>query len=543
MKNVIKIILFALTALLLFASMFQKTAHLWDFKKLNGVEIPAPMPNMTFHSISDGSFQDGTEAYLKQNFGFRQPLIRFYNQYLWDFYKTSNGNKGILTLGKDGWLYEPWSVEDYYQIYYHQHFSDVDQLTEQLAEEAKRVYQLQHILEPYGTHLFVCLVPSKDLLYPEHLPENQDTRYDDEPKMSARYFLKDEYTRLGVNVLDLGDYFQHMKDTADFTIFPKTGTHWSKYSSLFAADTMIRYMEHLDSINMRNLVIGPRALQDAQEADTDLENLLNLIRPLPRPQYYYATATSDKDTTAVMPKMIVIGDSFWWNIIYQVPVQEIFSEFPYWYYNSSVYYDPTYQSVNEVNLANELLSSDFIILFYSSTQLYKLNNGFTKKALLALCYDPEEIEAAYAKLEQNIRSDSAWIGSLEKASEAQGKPLDELVHNEAQWIIDTHLDYSFPALKDSIPTKRSKWVESYLASDSLAFIEQEVKKNIRIIKGNETQMEAIREKAKQQGKTLEQAIRDDAHWIVNYQIQQGTLNRTEATKESNTETENHGIQQ
>jgi hypothetical protein len=542
MKNVIKIILFALTALLLFASMFQKTTHLWDFKKLNGVEIPAPMPNMTFHSISDGSFQDGTEAYLKQNFGFRQPLIRFYNQYLWDFYKTSNGNKGILTLGKDGWLYEPWSVEDYYQIYYHQHFSDVDQLTEQLAEEAKRVYQLQHILEPYGTHLFVCLVPSKDLLYPEHLPENQDTRYDDEPKMSARYFLKDEYTRLGVNVLDLGDYFQHMKDTADFTIFPKTGTHWSKYSSLFAADTMIRYMEHLDSINMRNLVIGPRALQDAQEADTDLENLLNLIRPLPRPQYYYATATSDKDTTAVMPKMIVIGDSFWWNIIYQVPVQEIFSEFPYWYYNSSVYYDPTYQSVNEVNLANELLSSDFIILFYSSTQLYKLNNGFTKKALLALCYDPEEIEAAYAKLEQNIRSDSAWIGSLEKASEAQGKPLDELVHNEAQWIIDTHLDYSFPALKDSIPTKRSKWVESYLASDSLAFIEQEVKKNIRIIKGNETQMEAIREKAKQQGKTLEQAIRDDAHWIVNYQIQQGTLNRTEATKESNTETENHGIQ-
>ena len=360
--------------------------------------------------------------------------------------------------------------------------------------------------------------------------------------MSARYFLKDEYTRLGVNVLDLGDYFQHMKDTADFTIFPKTGTHWSKYSSLFAADTMIRYMEHLDSINMRNLVIGPRALQDAQEADTDLENLLNLIRPLPRPQYYYATATSDKDTTAVMPKMIVIGDSFWWNIIYQVPVQEIFSEFPYWYYNSSVYYDPTYQSVNEVNLANELLSSDFIILFYSSTQLYKLNNGFTKKALLALCYDPEEIEAAYAKLEQNIRSDSAWIGSLEKASEAQGKPLDELVHNEAQWIIDTHLDYSFPALKDSIPTKRSKWVESYLASDSLAFIEQEVKKNIRIIKGNETQMEAIREKAKQQGKTLEQAIRDDAHWIVNYQIQQGTLNRTEATKESNTEIENHGIQ-
>ena len=543
MKNIIKIILFALTALLLFASMFQKATHLWDFKKLNGVEIPAPMPDMTFHTISDGSFQTGTEAYLKQNFGFRQPLIRFYNQYLWDFYTTSNGNRGILTLGKDGWLYEPWSVDDYYQIHYHQHATDADQLTEQLAEEAKRVYQLQHILEPYGTHLFVCLVPSKDMLYPEHLPENHDTRFDDEPKMSARFFLKDEYTRLGVNVLDLGTFFQQMKDTADFTIFPKTGTHWSKYSSLFAADTLIRYMEHLGGINMRDLVIGPRTLQDAQEADTDLENLLNLIRPLPRPQYYYATATSDKDTTAVMPKMIVIGDSFWWNIIYQTPVQEIFSEFPYWYYNSSIYYDPIYQSVNEVNLANEILSSDFIILFYSSTQLYKLNNGFTKKALLALCFNPEEIDSAKAKLEQNIRSDSAWMGSLKKASEVQGKPLDEVVQKEAQWLIDTHPEYSFPELNDSIPAKRSRWVESYLTSDSLAFIEQEVENVIRAIKSDENQMEAMREKAQQQGKPLGKAICDDARWIVNYKLEQGTLQIPKTSRKSITNQKDHGIQQ
>ena len=102
MKNPVKVILFSLTGLLLFASMFQKITHLWDFKKLNGVEIPAPMPDLTFQSISNGSFQDGTEAYLKQNFGFRQPLIRFYNQYLWDFYNTSIGNRGILSLGKDG---------------------------------------------------------------------------------------------------------------------------------------------------------------------------------------------------------------------------------------------------------------------------------------------------------------------------------------------------------------------------------------------------------------------------------------------------------
>ena len=43
------------------------------------------------------------------------------------------------------------------------------------------------------------------------------------------------------------------------------------------------------------------------------------------------------------------------------------------------------------------------------------------------------------------------------------------------------------------------------------------------IKSYEPQLEAIREKAQQQGKTLEQAIHDDAHWIVNYKIEHGTL--------------------
>ena len=101
--------------------------------------------------------------------------------------------------------------------------------------------------------------------------------------------------------------------------------------------------------------------------------------------------------------------------------------------------------------------------------------------------------------------------------------MEELVHNEAQWLIDNYPENFFPALNDSIPTKRSKWVESCLTKDSLYLIEQETEKIIANIKSNEVQMEAMREKAQQQGKTLEQAIHDDARWIVNYQIEHGTL--------------------
>lgn len=542
MKSPVKVILFSLTGLLLFASMFQKITNLWDFKKLNGVEVPAPMPEMTFQNFSNSHFQDGTEAYLKQNFGFRQPLIRFYNQYLWDFYGKTYGNQGILTLGKEGWLYEPWSVDDYYQVQFRNHAPDINQMTAQLAKEVKRVYQLQHILEPYGCHLFVTLVPSKDLIYPEYLPDHPVSNYKGEEKMSARFFFKDEYERLGVNHLDLGEYFLQMKDTADFFIFPQTGTHWSKYSALFAADTLIRYMEHLGGVNMPNMVIGPRTLQDAQDADTDLENLLNLIRPLDRPQCYYATATVDHDSTAVMTKMITIGDSFWWNVISQMPVQHIFSAFPYWYYNSSIYYDPPRQSVKEIDLVDEILSADFINLFYSSTQLYKLNNGFTKQALLALCYDPEDIDSVNNVLAQHIRSDAAWMEKLIVRAEEKGKPIEDVVHDEAQWLIDNYPENYLPDLNDSIPTKRSKRVEAIITMDSIGFIEQEIHKTIESIKGNEAQMETMREKAQQQGKTLEQTILDDARWIVNYKLEHGTLTIPTRVRKNTLIQKDHGIQ-
>lgn len=531
MKNLTYIILCCLLGLALFASMFQKTTHLWNFTKLNGVEVPAPMPALTFESYVDGSFQSGTETYLMQNFGFREPILRLYNQYLWDFYKKTYVSRGILVFGKDGWLYEPWAVEDYYQVHYHYYASNAEQMTQQLANEAKRVFQLQHILEPYGTKLFVCLVPSKDMIYPEHLPENHNKNFEDETKMSARTFYKEEYPKMGINFLDLEEYFMQVKDTADFMLFPQTGTHWSKYGALFAADTLIRYMEHLGDVNMQNLVILPRTLEDAQSADMDLESLLNLIRPLPKPQYYYAGTTTDKDSTAVMPRMIVVGDSFWWNVVYQIPVQGIFSSSPYWYYNSTIFYDPTYQSVKEVDLVNELLSSDFINLFYSTTQIYKMNNGFTKAALLALCYDPEEIDSVNRAIARGIRSDSAWMAKMEERAVSQGKPIEEVVHDEAQWLITNYPEKYFTALKDSIPTKRSKRVMDYMEMDSAAFVNREIEKIIRNIKSHETQMEEIREKSIQQGKTFEQALHDDALWIVQRQLERGTLQLPKTARE------------
>lgn len=452
MKTCTKTILFMLTAVLLFASMFQKWLNWPRFSPLKGAVVEQPMPLMTYENYFDGSFQMQTEAHLKQNFGCREPLIRLYNQYLWDFYGKTPVTEWQVMFGKNGWMYEPWVVSDYYQRQFVHYAVDSAQMAQKLSEEAQRVLQLQQVLEPYGTHLFVCMVPSKDLICPEYLPENWDTRYDDQPKISARFFNEEEYTRLGVNHLNLEQWFLQIKDTADFMLFPKTGTHWSRYAALLAADTLVRYMEHLGDVNMHNLVIGQRYLANAREPDDDLESLLNLVRPLSKPQYWYADADADTDPTATKPKLIVVGDSFWWPIAYQFPFDKVFSSVPYWYYNSSVYYYPPYNSVDELDMKEELLSADFIVLFYSATQQYRMNDGFTQRAL--------------------------------------------------------------EAMND---------VDGYAGLDSTAFIEREIQRTVAELLAKPEQMEMIREKANQKGVSLEQALHDDAKWIVSYKLEQGTL--------------------
>ena len=471
MKSTTKTILFALTAVLLFASMLQKCFNWPRFRALKGVVVEESEPELTFRNCCDGTYQQQVEPYLKQHCGCREPLIRLYNQYRWDFYGKTPVTEGQVSFGKDGWMYEPWVVSDHYQRQFRYFATDSTQMAAMLSEEAHRVLQLQELLDSYGVKLFVCLVPAKDLIYPEYLPENQDTSYYNEPKISARFFNEEEFTRLGINHLNLEQWFLQMKDTADFMLFPKTGTHWSRYAALHGVDTLIRYMEHLDSINMHNLVFGPRRLGNAIDPDDDLESLLNLIRPLPKPKYYYANVTADSDTTAVKPKMIVVGDSFWWTIAVQLPLGELFSDVPYWYYNSSVYYYPPYNSVDELDIAEELLSADFVVLFYCATQQYRMNDGFTRKALEAL-------------------------------------------GNAGEGVV----------------------------MDSTAFFEREIQRTIGDILADPNSMKMIREKAKNNGLSLEDQLRADAVWIVNYKMEHGTLKRPVQKQDTNTKSEDHGIQ-
>ena len=454
MKSPVKVILFSLTAVLLFISPIQQASGLFKFKKLYGVTEEQPKPRLTAQHWIDHSFQDGAEAYLQQHYGFREPLTRLYNQCIWDFYdETFVKERNWVFVSDDGWYYESGYVKEYYEGNSWKFAEDSAQMARILGTEALMLSQTQQILDSLGTHLFVLLEPGKEQVYPEHVPENK--LYHHDKVFSAHEFLHQRFEDLGINYIDAGEWFLQMKDTADFPLFPKTGTHWSNLASMYVADSLIRYMEDLGGMNIRNFQIGEKYVK-TKEPDNDLEAWLNLMRPLKGTVNYYAKTEVMEDPTAVRPKLITIGDSFYWNILNHTPFKNIFDRTTYWYYFSSTYFDGPDGNVADIDLLEKVAEADFIMLSYSTPQQYEMSNGFAQRFLMEWCYDDEEIEQLKQKTREHIVNDEAWLSGLEEKAESQGLPLDSLLNTATSYFINKRPEICFPALSDSVPVKQSK---------------------------------------------------------------------------------------
>ena len=241
-----------------------------------------------------------------------------------------------------------------------------------------------------------------------------------------------------VNYIDNVEWFKQLKGTVDYPLFPKTGTHWSNIAATYAFDSIMRYMETLGGINMTNVSIGPKYEGRVREPDDDLEQLFNLALPIKPNRHYYADVTIIPDSTSVKPTLITIGDSYFWTISYNYKLKQLFNRCPYWYYNSTIYFDPDNNSTKGVNLLQEIFSADYIMLNYCTVQLYKLGNGFIENAM-ALLYDEETqqpVSQEVINMIQHIYSDKNWLGSVKAKAEKNNISLEKQVALDAKWMID-----------------------------------------------------------------------------------------------------------
>lgn len=497
-------ILFIITMVLMFLPMLQQFTGLINFKPLKGVTEEVPKPILSFDNYRSGKFQSQAEKYLSDNFGFRQPFIRLYNQYIWSFYHKTNVNTVIL--GKENWLYEDYFINDYTGKRSLKYVNTYEELKDQMRKTAVRLRKLQEILDEQGKHFFVFVEPGKNRVYPEYIPD-RFTKAPDSAVIAADYypFLFDS---LGINCLNMDVWFRQIKDSVDYNLFHQTGTHWSNIASDYAADTLIRYMEHLGGINMTNLVIGEPYIDKVRKPDDDLEQMMNLMFRMYDVPVKNVDVSSDNDSTAVKPRMILIGDSFFWNIAANVPIDTIFETHYYWFYNSTIYFDNAYNNTAKTDIVDQLINTDFVILAACTAQLYNIDWELSTKALTHLCYDQDQINIALNKTVEKMMGSPEWKASLQEKADARGCSLEEMAWNDAIYLLYQNPEKYLDELNDEHPAPRNTILKALSGQDD------PVCDAIRSMLSNPKTMDEIKEKSVEKGQSISETLLLDARWIA-----------------------------
>ena len=431
MRHIPKILCLA-TMMLFLLPVVQKVKPFVEVQPLKGVYVHTEKPQFSFSSFVKGEWQKNADRYAKEHFGFHEHFIRLYNQCLWAVWHRPADPSPVL-VGKNDYLFEPSFVNEYYTGCFNEFYPDSIPLCERpqiFRRRMSRLAKLQAILEEQGTHLFLALLPGKERIYPQYLPNPRPRTGNHTSGTQPRAYDLYRNSRYDFRRIDLCHCFDSLNGHTPYLLFTKTGTHWSNIASTYAFDSVMRYMQTFGP-PIHPVTLGTPYYAPTREPDNDLYHLLNIMTPVPADSNLYVDVTLTGTAPGRNPSLVVIGDSFFWNILYNFPIQELFSDFRYWYYFSTIYYDPTHDKVADIDLVDELLRTDYVMLSYCTVQLYDCGNGFINRALLELCYDPGEIQA----VRDSIAADTTSTLTIDQR-------------------IDQNLEQYFPAIAEPLPTKR-----------------------------------------------------------------------------------------
>lgn len=565
-KPIYDIILFGILMVLLFLPMLQAHVLHIPLKPLNGVTLETQQPKFNLISYRSGDYAKQKEAYVGEHFGFREPVIRLYNQYLWSCYKKTYAHD--VVAGKQGWLYTPESVSDYYGNELLRWQDSPEAARCNFDREIRYMNHVRAILKEYNVEMLAFIAPEKSFLYPDYLPEQE---YNTSTFNASEYFLE-KFEETGFPCIDMTSWFRQMKDTVNYPLIPQTGAHWV-FPAVYAADSLFRFMGDLKGIELPHLKIGKLREGDNHGADNDLEKLLNLALPIRKRQGYSPTAkvTVESGPNSVKPKVLFIGNSFMWGIVNQVPMKDVFDEVEFWYYFSTAYTgDPLMPNGNvvDLNLLEKMLDFDYIVWFTTGNQLNKGTNGFANSAILTLGVDDSIRRAYIDRIADTLTHYSFCTDTSHVSADGRTRRVpttavsDSIRRQEAIAILHNHPEIIPELNAETLTTqnrdipyakvikdirKDSTWMDALKAqaflrsatmdqmlhaevdriqagktlykdqTDEIKFsllVQEEVRQRIGRIPDHEKLMESIREKAIKQNKPLEKAIEDDAIWIT-----------------------------
>ena len=538
---------------------------MFKMRPLSGVINKTEMPKLTKGIYQSHRYQEQIEKYLSETFGFREPIIRVYNQYLWWFYHKTYCH--FIVPGKEGWLYYKDAFDDYYGIEAIHLYRTYDRARDWARKNVRMMNKLRHVLKEYNVEFLCFMAPSKAEIYPEYLPYHTPAPPD---AINTAAYYDSLMTAIGFPHVEMTKWYHSMKDTASFLLFPKRDTHW-RYSAVYGYDSLFSYMNSLNNFGIPDIHVNGLRKLDTAYLEVD-EQTLNLLFPIPDDSpKYWPEVSVEQGENCRKPKMLFIGDSFINDLPTYLPWKEIMDEIEVWFYNKSAtknYGDK--RPITEINRLRSLLNADYVVWYSSGHQWGQASYDFVEDALLRLCVTDSLFEAQIPWVMDSLRSDSAfnvrnkawqqldsyndslrkyavkalkdypelipgldgeamptirntkaiamaqqanaiandrlWLTALEMQAFRADRPIDDLIDEEAENVLLCR-----PLMRDEIQV------------DTASIIEFEVGKLMNQWRNNPESIKYLENKAQERGMTFEEMLKADARWVVNERLRNGEL--------------------
>lgn len=430
------IIQFVCISAVLAAILLQSFTHIVKMNPLKGFDKEEQPPvELSFKTYYDGSYQDYLTEHAKRNTGFREFFIRNYNQVAYScFNKITNKN---IVKGHDQELYLKMYLNEATGVTFKQHFADVDEAKAEARKNVEETLRLIDTLHQHGKAFLFVFAPTKPAVYPDKLPSYYKNHLFD-------FSLEEYYIQLfkenHIPHIDFYHYFQDIKDTFPYPLYPRTGTHWSEATIPYVADSVLKKLAEITGYKLPSVhYIDDNLSTDYSVQDGELEASMNLLFPLnkpaiPRPVFELTdTVGTDK------PNLLVVADSYFTQLRNSTFI-EAFDAWEFWVYNRDVQSsNPQHQwkQLDQLLDADEVLNNaDIVMAVFTAPMYYTYMFGFPQTA--QNLFQNGEISEG-AKLQaviQMIKDNEDWMKAVEKQAEERGLTVEQNLRRNAIYVLE-----------------------------------------------------------------------------------------------------------
>ncbi|KWW25463.1 MAG: hypothetical protein F082_832 [bacterium F082] len=430
------IIQFVCISAVLAAILLQSFTHIVKMNPLKGFDKEEQPPvELSFKTYYDGSYQDYLTEHAKRNTGFREFFIRNYNQVAYScFNKITNKN---IVKGHDQELYLKMYLNEATGVTFKQHFADVDEAKAEARKNVEETLRLIDTLHQHGKAFLFVFAPTKPAVYPDKLPSYYKNHLFD-------FSLEEYYIQLfkenHIPHIDFYHYFQDIRDTFPYPLYPRTGTHWSEATIPYVADSVLKKLAEITGYKLPSVhYIDDNLSTDYSVQDGELEASMNLLFPLnkpaiPRPVFELTdTVGTDK------PNLLVVADSYFTQLRNSTFI-EAFDAWEFWVYNRDVQSsNPQHQwkQLDQLLDAEKVLdNADIVMAVFTAPMYYTYMFGFPQTA--QNLFQNGEISEG-AKLQaviQMIKDNEDWMKAVEKQAEERGLTVEQNLRRNAIYVLE-----------------------------------------------------------------------------------------------------------